>query len=171
MTHKKTLWLNCFLCLSSNLGDRLKNLKNAVLELRPQVKILSESMIYQTPPWGYTEQPDFLNQVLYTCTKLNPFDLLTLVKEIERLLGREATFRYGPRLIDIDILFYEDWVIQSPTLTIPHPRLHERAFVLVPLEDLAPDLVHPVIGKTVRKMLECVDRSGIMPYHPNNNKE
>jgi 2-amino-4-hydroxy-6-hydroxymethyldihydropteridine diphosphokinase len=96
-------------------------------------------------------------------TDLSPPELLVHLKRLEADLGRRQTVRWGPRLIDIDILFYDDLVFESEGLVIPHPRLHERAFVLVPLADLAPDLVHPLLGKTVRELLKGLDRTGIIP--------
>ncbi|MGE5250464.1 MAG: 2-amino-4-hydroxy-6-hydroxymethyldihydropteridine diphosphokinase [Bacteroidota bacterium] len=150
-----------YLALGSNLGDRPSNLRGAIEALEPEVRVLEESSIYETPPWGYTEQPAFLNMAVKAETGLEPRPLLRHLKELEGRLGREPGFRYGPRRIDLDILFYEDLVLQDETLTIPHPRLHERAFVLVPLADIAPDLVHPVRRKTVREMLREVDTGGI----------
>jgi 2-amino-4-hydroxy-6-hydroxymethyldihydropteridine diphosphokinase len=139
--------------------------------MQPMVQVFVESPVYETPPWGYLDQPMFLNQVLHAQTKLSPNDLLLYLKSIENQMGRVETFRYGPRLIDIDILFYENWVVNSPHLSIPHPRLHERAFVLVPLVDLAPGLIHPTIGKTVQQILETVDRTGINLYVPQTLKD
>ena len=126
-----------YIALGSNLGDRRANLRNAIDSLPPEVLCLEESPIYETPPWGFTDQPKFLNQVIKTETNLSPGELILHLKGIETRLGRNPSFRNGPRLIDLDILFFDDQVIQQPDLTIPHPRLHERAFVLIPLADLA----------------------------------
>jgi 2-amino-4-hydroxy-6-hydroxymethyldihydropteridine diphosphokinase len=128
------------------------------------VQPLRVSRIFETPPWGFADQPAFLNQVVEGQTRLSPADLLDTVKDLETRLGRVATFRYGPRVIDIDILFYGDQIIEIPGLSIPHPRLAERAFVLVPLADLAPNLRHPVTGKTVAEMLGQVETGEIHPY-------
>jgi 2-amino-4-hydroxy-6-hydroxymethyldihydropteridine diphosphokinase len=155
-----------YLALGSNMGDRLKILKAAIRALPPAIRPLARSLIYETTPWGYTDQPDFLNQVVLAETNLSPQGLLARLKLIEANLGRRPNFRYGPRLIDLDILFYDDLVLQTPELTIPHPRLAERAFVLVPLADLAPDLRHPVLGQTVRHLLKGVDSRGVHPYNP-----
>ena len=150
-----------YLALGSNLGDRLANLRAAIDALAPEVRVIAESSIYETPPWGYTDQPAFLNMAVKAETDLSPLALLRHLKDIESRLGRETTFRYGPRVIDLDILFYDDLVVDEEGLTIPHPRLHERAFVLVPLAEIAPELVHSVRGKTVKEMLGEVDVRGI----------
>ncbi len=146
-----------FIALGSNLGDRRANLRAAVAALPPAVQVTACSPIYQTAPWGYTDQPDFLNQVVRGETNLSPRELLVFLKNLESSLGREKTFRYGPRQIDLDILFYADTIVAESDLQIPHPRLHERAFVLVPLADLAPDWVHPQLGCDVRTLLAGVD--------------
>ncbi len=153
-----------YLALGSNMGNRLANLKNAISNLPPQLDVKKKSTVYETPPWGHTDQPMFLNQVVMAKTYMQPGDLLAHLKRLETALGREASFENGPRLIDIDILFYDEEIIDSPPLVIPHPRLHQRGFVLVPLNDIAPDLVHPVLGKPVSEMLLDVDRLNIHEY-------
>jgi 2-amino-4-hydroxy-6-hydroxymethyldihydropteridine diphosphokinase len=153
------------LALGSNLGDRAANLRAALNLLPPQVTVLAESNIYETPPWGITDQPAFLNMVVRAETFLSPLELLKHLKDIEIRLGRVPAARYGPRLIDLDILFYSDLIIDSPPLVIPHPRLHERAFVLVPLAELAPEMRHPVLGRTVRELLANIDTAGIKLYN------
>ena len=150
-----------YLSLGSNMGNRAANLKAAVGQLTPQLRVLSVSKIYETPPWGFTEQAEFLNQVLMVYTYLKPQAMLDHLKRLETALGRVPSFPNGPRLIDIDILFYDDLVLDTSPLVIPHPRLHERAFVLVPLAEIAPDHVHPVLGKPVHALLDEVDRSDI----------
>jgi 2-amino-4-hydroxy-6-hydroxymethyldihydropteridine diphosphokinase len=152
-----------YLSLGSNLGDRKANLLGAVDALPPGVTIQAESKIYETPAWGFEDQPAFLNMAIQGETSLKPELLLKYIKQLEVRLGRQPSFHWGPRLIDIDLLFYDALVMDTPELVVPHPRLHERAFVLVPLADIAPDLVHPVLGKTIRQLLEELDKNGIVP--------
>lgn len=153
-----------YIALGTNLGDRLANLQTAIRLLPPHVKLVAQSSVYQTAPWGYEDQPDFLNQVIQAQTSLPPDELLSYLKEIEIQVGRKPSFRYGPRVVDLDILFYSDLVLAQPGLQIPHPRLHERAFVLVPLHDLAPKLKHPVLNVTVGELLSGVDASQVTPF-------
>ena len=150
-----------YLGLGSNLGDRRANLTAAVTGLPPAARVLRASSIYQTQPWGYLEQPAFLNQVLEVETCLAPVDLLAALKRLEASLGRQATFRYGPRLIDLDILLYDQLVLDQPDLVIPHPQLAQRAFVLVPLAELAPDLLHPRLGVSMAELKDRIDLSGV----------
>ena len=143
-----------YLALGSNLGDRRGNLRAAIENMKSAgISVLRESPIYETEPVGYTAQRWFLNMVVEAETALFPMQLLTRAGKIERTLGRVRTIPNGPRTIDIDILLYGTAVVRTPRLEIPHPRMHERRFVLVPLADLAPDLRHPVSRKTVRQML------------------
>jgi 2-amino-4-hydroxy-6-hydroxymethyldihydropteridine diphosphokinase len=153
-----------YLALGSNLGDRLANLKQAITSLSPQMEVKAKSRVYETPPWGYTDQPMFLNQVIKANTYLEFEPLLKHIKRLETALGRKPSFKNGPRLIDLDILFYDDLVLDTPSLVIPHPHVHERGFVLLPLMDIAPDLVHPVNKKSVREMIASCDVSGIREF-------
>ena len=153
-----------YLALGSNLGDRAANLKEAIASLPPQMEVKAKSQVYETPPWGFADQAMFLNQALRVATYLKPEPLLRHLKRLEIALGRKAAFQNGPRLIDIDILFYDDLVLHSPALMIPHPHLHERGFVLVPLMDIAPDMVHPVKKKSIRELVAFCDVGGIRKF-------
>ena len=156
-----------YLGLGTNLGDREENLAQSVIALgaSPEVAVLRTSRIYETAPWGLTEQPDFLNMVVEISTTLSPRQLLDRGTGLERALGREPGPRLGPRLIDVDILLYGDRVVDEPDLHIPHASLHLRAFALVPLAELAPESIHPVLGVTIAKLAEQVDGlEGVKPH-------
>lgn len=150
-----------YLALGSNLGDREANLRAALAGMEPKVHVLEESNIYETPPWGYTDQPAFLNMAVKARTRLRPRGLLKYLKELEAEMGREESFRYGPRKIDLDILFFDDLILNEDALTIPHPRMQERAFVLVPLADVGAEVIHPLLKQTVRELMEAVDTASI----------
>ena len=138
-----------YLALGSNLGDRAANLRAAVDALAPYVAVAHVSALYETEPAYVTDQPRFLNAALVGSTALEPHELLAALKNIERSMGRVAGERFGPRLIDLDILVYGELLLVTPELTLPHPRLAERPFVLVPLAEIAPDLVLPGLSTTV----------------------
>lgn len=143
-----------YLILGTNLGEKKKNIEKALSELEKRdIKITKMSNLYITTPWGYSEQPDFLNLAVESYTNLDPFTLLREIKNIEIEMGRVRTERYGPRVIDIDIIFYNDLIIKTNELTIPHPLMHERYFVLKPLSDIAPNFLHPELHLTVRELL------------------
>ncbi len=158
MTH------SVFIALGSNLGDRRANLKAAISALGPEVFHIRCSPVYETLPWGYLDQPKFLNQVIQAETNIEPMILFSHLKGIESNLGRQPGIQNGPRLIDLDIIFYDDLILDSELLTIPHPRLAGRGFVLMPLAQLAPEFRHPVLGKTIREMLVGLNVDGINWY-------
>jgi len=153
-----------YIGLGSNVGDRIGHLEEAIRRIGnlPDTEVESVSSAYDTAPIGRTDQPRFLNAVVRVRTGLSPRELLGELLRIERELGRERKERWGPRTVDLDLLLYDDRVISEPGLQVPHPRLHERAFVLVPLEELDPRLVHPVLGKTVRELSEEVRGQDVM---------
>ncbi len=174
-----------YLGLGSNLGRREENLGAAIQRLSDgpastlghspgtatqgtnAIKILRSSSVYQTSPWGLKDQPDFLNCVLEVETQLPPAGLLERAKEVEEILGRQPGLRNGPRLIDVDILLYGSAVVEQPDLQIPHPRLHLRAFALIPLAELEPELIHPILNLTVGQLAQRVDgREGVKAWGP-----
>lgn len=145
--------VTAYLGLGSNMGDRKDNLDKALGFLSQRLQIEKVSPIYDTAPVGNIDQPRFLNLVCQVYTSLTPVALLTLGKGVENKLGRVFGKANAPRPIDIDILLYGEQIIETPELVIPHPRLTERAFALIPLAQIAPDLVHPVNGKTIKELL------------------
>ncbi|MET3557236.1 2-amino-4-hydroxy-6-hydroxymethyldihydropteridine diphosphokinase [Streptococcus rupicaprae] len=152
-----------FLSLGSNMGNRANYLEQAVQGLKdlPATHLLAVSPLYETSAWGKTDQADFLNLCLSVDTGLSPQDLLRHTQALELSLGRERHEHWGPRTVDIDILLYGHEVIREPHLTIPHPLMQERAFVLVPLADIAPSFQHPIFMKSIAELLEEVDAEGV----------
>jgi 2-amino-4-hydroxy-6-hydroxymethyldihydropteridine diphosphokinase len=156
-----------YIGLGSNLGDRMTTLQMAIQRLEALGRIAGVSGLYETEPVGNLDQPPFLNAVVALNTELAPADLLGALLGIERDLGRSRSFPNAPRTLDLDLLLVDDVTLDSSDLTLPHPRLHERAFVLVPLAELAPEMVHPVSGQTVREMLRVLpNRGGVELYAP-----
>ncbi|MDK2786321.1 MAG: dihydroneopterin aldolase / 2-amino-4-hydroxy-6-hydroxymethyldihydropteridine diphosphokinase [Thermotoga sp.] len=142
------------IALGSNLGDREMNLKTALVKMKERGMYIEKlSSFVETEPYGYTDQPKFLNAVCLVETDLSPRALLNTLLAIEREMGRVRTVKWGPRVIDLDIVFYEDLIVNEEGLIIPHPDAHNRLFVLEPLSEIAPDLVHPVLKKTVQELL------------------
>lgn len=142
--------------IGSNLGDKIKNCESAINRLGGcrGNRILRRSALYRTEPVGYVEQDWFVNCVVKVETAFGPYELLGWLRNLERALGRRETFAWGPRVIDLDILFFNGEELTSKDLQIPHPHLHERAFVLVPLCEIAPEVVHPGLKKTAQRLLE-----------------
>ena len=142
-----------YLGLGSNLGDRRANLRQALRRLEEQVAVDAVSALYETPPMGPPDQPWYLNAACGGTTGLDPRELLAFIKGLERGLGRVASVRWGPRAIDIDILFYGDLVLRTPELVIPHPGVPNRRFVLAPMTDIAPEFMHPQLEETISALL------------------
>lgn len=149
-----------YLALGTNLGDRVQHLRNALALLESRVRITRTSSIYETEPWGILEQPRFLNMAAEGETKLQPAELLRFLKETERQMGRTEGVRYGPRVIDLDILLYDQERLETGDLSVPHPRLAERRFVLVPLAEIAPEVIHPVLRVSIRNLLARLREDG-----------
>ncbi|MQG21011.1 MAG: 2-amino-4-hydroxy-6-hydroxymethyldihydropteridine diphosphokinase [SAR202 cluster bacterium] len=156
---------NIFLGLGTNIGDRKNNLCDTVIQLQPEISIDQMSSMFETKPVGHLDQPDFLNMVIRARTDLDIHDLLEKAKLVEAQLGRENTIRYGPRIIDIDILLYGDKQFTSPNLVIPHPRMLERAFVMIPLAEIAPLLIIPGASKPAAEIARAWDGTDEVHWH------
>lgn len=154
---KKTV--RTYLLTGGNLGDRFANMEMARRLIQKRIgEVTSASSFYETEAWGVEDQPDYLNQVLEVESKMEPADLLAEIHEIEREMGRERRTKWESRPIDIDILFYGDKILKTKKLEIPHPRLHLRNFVLIPLLEMVPELEHPLFKKTIEELYwECGD--------------
>ena len=157
-----------YLLLGANLNDRAQTLRRAADLIAERIgSVVRQSALYETAPWGVTDQPAYLNQVLAVETMLLPETVLMQTQRIEAELGRVRLEKWGARVIDVDILYYDDLVTESETLTIPHPYLHQRRFTLVPLAEIAPEFVHPVFQKTTAELLAgCGDVNDVLLYHP-----
>lgn len=156
--------MRVFISIGSNLGDRAANCKDAVRRLASdnRVRVVRESALYETEPWGVVDQGPFINSAIEIETGITPRSLFELLKSIEAAMGRTRGERWGPRVIDLDILLCDGLKIDEEGLKVPHPSIAERAFVLVPLNEIAPGLVHPVLGRTVSELLrELPDKSGV----------
>ena len=156
--------MNIYLGLGTNLNNREFNLAQCMNQLSDisDIQVVGFSSVYETEPYGYTDQPGFLNMVVKIKTQLSPVGLLSLMQNIEKKIGRKKTFRWGPRIIDIDILSYGNNVINLPDLTVPHKQLHLRRFVLIPLKEIAKDFIHSVSRKNINQLLiECPDKSQV----------
>ncbi len=144
-----------YIGIGSNLGDKEGNCKTAIERLSEKgITIKKISTPYRTKPWGVEDQPDFVNMAVKAETNINPSELLPILKTIEKEMGRQDSLRWGPRLIDLDLLFYDDLIISYDDLVIPHPLLHKREFVLLPLMEIAADHVHPILKTTIKHLAE-----------------
>ena len=155
------------LLLGGNLGDRVSNLVEAKLQIGNAIgAIVYESAIYESEPWGFEDENQFLNQLVIVKTSLSPTEVLDKIKSIEVDLGRtKSEMQWSSRIIDIDILFYEESIVTEENLTIPHPRIHERRFVLEPLLESDPAFIHPLTKKSMRELYsQCADQSGVEIY-------
>jgi len=151
---------NVYIGIGSNLGDRQGNCRNAIaLFAENRINVTKVSSMIETEPWGVKDQPGFINMAVEAETGMEPEELLETLKKIERDMGRVTDVRWGPRLIDLDILFYDDLVFSTPDLEIPHPYIQEREFVLKPLAEIAEDFMHPVFRKNVRQLLKDIEIS------------
>jgi len=160
-----------FILLGSNVGDCQTNLLNAQQEISRAIgEIITASAVYKTAPWGNTHQPHFYNQVIGINSTLTPDKLLEGILDIEKRLGRKREVKWGPRIIDIDILLWGARTIKTPHLTIPHPELHNRRFTLLPLTEVAPHVIHPLENKTMLALLEtCPDRLEVEKINSTTN--
>ncbi|KAI9450898.1 2-amino-4-hydroxy-6-hydroxymethyldihydropteridin epyrophosphokinase [Russula earlei] len=157
-----------YLLTGSNLGNKLQYLAQAKQLIGAYGEVISESSIYETAAWGLEAQPSFLNQALALVTSLEPETLMTRLLEEEEKMGRRRTIQFGPRIIDIDILLADDMIINTPVLTLPHPAIPARRFVLVPLDEIAPTLLHPVEKKTIHQLLlDCTDTLDVQKFTTN----
>lgn len=161
-----------YLGLGTNLGERLLNLSRClkILSLNSQIQLLKISSVYESEPYGLSCQPLFLNLVVKIGTNLEPFQLLTLTQQVEQQIGRKKTFRWGPRVIDIDILSYDDNILNHPMLYLPHRELHLRQFVLLPLKEIAACFVHPILKLSIEQMLTDCPDTGFVNWFMDSHK-
>ena len=163
--------VTAYLGFGANLGERQANINKAFVELvrSGACRLTRISSMYETDPVGITEQPAFLNAVAEIETGLEPLELLRAIRTVERKIGREKTFKWGPRIIDIDILLYGDQCVTEESLEVPHPEMHRRAFVLTPLAEIAPTARHPKLGLTAREMSADIGGEGVRKLTPPRN--
>ena len=153
-----------YISVGSNMGDKLANCRKGIdslASLSPETTVMATSSFYKTEPMDFKDQEWFVNAVIKVSTGLDPLALLAVLQDIQKNAGRIAnTVRYGPRILDLDIIFYDDLVLHTDLLNIPHPRMHERRFVLQPLCDISPDMIHPEMKKAVKTLLHVLDGRG-----------
>ena len=153
--------MKVFISIGSNIGEKLGNCLRAISLIDKEIgPVIRRSSFYKTEPVGYKDQDWFVNCIILIDTQLDPYELLSRLQKIESMMGREKGIRWGPRVIDLDIIMYEDVIIDEERLTIPHPLMHKRRFVLVPMSEIAPDLVHPVLKKSVKEILKSLPEDG-----------
>ena len=151
--------------LGSNLGERFDNLTSAIEALAPEIMVQTVSSTYETQPLYVAQQPEFLNLLVRATTTLSPISLLDSIQALEVELGRKPSVRFGPRIIDIDIIDYDSLILNLESLTTPHPRMHERLFVLKPLIDIVPNWMHPLTGQTAQQLIEKIPSLGIVKQY------
>lgn len=157
------MFQQAYISLGGNLGNPPETFRKALKDIEQLAgPILSQSSLYQTAAWGFTQQPDFINQVIRIQTTLPPQKLLDVLLTIELIHGREREIHWGPRTLDLDLLFYNDLILNEENLTIPHPRIAERRFILIPMQEIAAEWEHPVFKKTIQELAEtCMDESQV----------
>ena len=155
-----------YLLLGSNMGDRMSNINSAIQKIGLICgEIIQISALYETAAWGYTDQDSFLNQVVVLNSSMHPTQLMLHLLEIEKEIGRKRDFKYGPRTIDIDILMYDKEIINNSILTIPHPELTNRRFALIPLEEVAGEIIHPILNQNITQLLkDCTDNGHVQKF-------
>ncbi len=158
-----------YISLGSNQGDRIRHLEDALQILQERdIRVVRKSPYYLSKAWGNQDQPDFINQVVEVATEYDASVLLSCLLATEREMGRVRTGKWQPRSIDLDLLFYHDEIFETPGIQVPHPRVQDRNFILTPMMDLKPDLVHPVLGKTIQELyLDCEDQLEVLMFELN----
>lgn len=163
-----------YLGLGSNKGERISFINKAIseIELLPRTEVFISAAIYETEPWGNIEQDDYLNTAIGIKTELNAEDLLKELKRIEKLIGRIENRKWSEREIDIDLLFYGDEIIEKENMKVPHGQIENRRFVLVPMKEIAPELIHPVLKKSISQLLNCTsDKLNVFKYNLTNTEK